>query len=80
MLRRNKDVPTGLVNGSMGTVVAIEWPMMHLDQMTDGQIPDVVFIKFDDNKIADKYFDNDGHGNVKIRPMCVNFDGKEYIF
>jgi hypothetical protein len=76
MLRRNKDVPTGLVSESMGTIISIKWPMMHLEQLNDGQIPKFVLIKFDDPKIAEKYFDKDGE-NIIIRPICVNFDGKK---
>jgi hypothetical protein len=35
-------------------------------------------IKFDDSTIADKYIDKVGD-QIKIRPVCVSFDGKEYV-
>jgi len=60
MLRRNKDVPAGLVNGVMGTITGFEWPMLHRDQLKTGQVAEVVLIKFDDSTIADKYVDKVG--------------------
>ena len=76
MLRRNKDIPVGLVNGAMGTVTGFKWHMLAKDQASAGDIPDAVLIKFDDQNIINKYFDKEGD-SVLIRPMCVNFDGKE---
>ena len=36
MLRRNQDVPIGLVNGAMGTVTGFEWPMLSREQTNPG--------------------------------------------
>lgn len=76
MLRRNKDIPIGLVNGAMGTVTGFQWPLFAQEQANEGDIPDAVLIKFDDPLISQKYFDKEGD-SVCIRPMSVNFDGKE---
>ena len=78
MLRRNQDVPTGLVNGAMGTVTGFEWPMLAQSQLNQGKIPDAVLIEFDDKTIATKYLDKVSN-LVRIRPLCVNFDGKELV-
>ena len=76
MLRRNKDIQVGLVNGAMGTVTGFQWPLLSKDQAKLGDIPDAVLIKFDDPDIANKYYDKEGD-SVIIRPLSVNFDGKE---
>jgi ATP-dependent DNA helicase PIF1 len=76
MLRRNKDIQIGLVNGAMGTVTGFQWPLLARDQAKPGDIPEAVLIKFDDPDIAANYYDKEGE-SVIIRPLSVNFDGKE---
>jgi len=76
MLRRNKDISLGLVNGAMGTITGIQWPMLNQSQLNSGDLPDCVLIKFDDKEIAEKYHDKIGD-SVIIKPITVNFDGKE---
>ena len=29
-----------MVNGSMGTITSIEWPMLNRDQLKEGDLPD----------------------------------------
>jgi hypothetical protein len=53
--------------------------MLHRDQLKTGQVPEVVLIKFDDSTIADKYIDK-VRDQIKVRPVCVSFDGKEYVY
>lgn len=60
----------------MGTITGFEWPMLHRDQLKTGQVPEAVLINFDDSMIAEKYIDKVGD-QIKIRPVCVSFDGKE---
>ena len=76
MLRRNKDISLGLVNGAMGTITVIQCPMLNQSQLNSGDLPDCVLIKFDDKEIAEKYHDKIGD-SVIIKPITVNFDGKE---
>jgi hypothetical protein len=76
VLRRNKDIQVGLVNGAMGTVTGFQWPLHSKDQANMGDIPEAVLIKFDDKDIVSKYYDVEGE-SVIIRPLCVNFDGKD---
>jgi hypothetical protein len=33
MVRRNMDTTKGLINGSLGTITGIEWPMLNRDQL-----------------------------------------------
>ncbi len=76
MLRRNKDINAGLVNGAMGTVTLFKWPLFSKEQANKGDLPDEVHIKFDDPNIINNYYDKQGD-SIIIRPMSVNFDGKE---
>jgi len=46
MLRRNKNVRHGLVNGAMGTVMGFEWAFGH-QQIKDVSFPTAVIVKFD---------------------------------
>lgn len=70
MLRKNLNIGHGLVNGAMGVVRTIEWPALRRDQLEPGELPQAVFVEFDDRSI---------HGNtigqgVKIEPCTVEFD------
>lgn len=42
MLRSNINIEQGLVNGAMGTITEIVWPLFCRDQMYDTDIPSVV--------------------------------------
>ncbi|XP_063625265.1 ATP-dependent DNA helicase PIF1-like [Cydia splendana] len=48
MLRKNINVGHGLVNGAMGVIKKIEWPALRRDQLEPGELPQAVFIEFDD--------------------------------
>lgn len=41
MLRSNINIDQGLVNGAMGTIAGIVWPLFPCDQMYDTDIPSV---------------------------------------
>ena len=63
MLRRNKNVKLGLVNGAMGTVVGFTWTFGH--QLHIGSLPEDLVVKFD--HLIDL---------VRIKPEPVDFFGK----
>ena len=65
MLRRNKDVETGKVNGATGTVVELEWNYGR-EQPEVGSMPSRVKVKFD-------------HLNIEewIHPDNIEFYGKK---
>jgi hypothetical protein len=63
MLRRNKDISLGIVNGAMGTITGIQWPMLNQSQLNSGDLTDCV-----DKVIAEKYHDKIGD-SVIIKPM-----------
>lgn len=63
MLRRNIAVSEGLVNGAMG--------IMRRDQLEDGEIPDAVYIKFDDESIGLRLKDHNGW--IPIPPSSTTF-------
>lgn len=75
MLRRNLDVPKGLVSGSMGTVRGFKWKLLSREQEKEGDLPEHVLIEFDDPNIASNYDDVEG-ACVKIKPLTVEFQGK----
>lgn len=70
MLRKNINVSHGLVNGAMGVVRKLEWPALRRDQLDSGELPQAVFIEFDDRTI---YGNVIGKG-VKIIPCTVEYD------
>ena len=47
MLRNNKDIARGLVNGAMGTVISFRWKYFARDQLECGDLPRSICIKFD---------------------------------
>ncbi|XP_034839859.2 ATP-dependent DNA helicase pif1-like [Maniola hyperantus] len=71
MLRRNIAVSDGLVNGAMGVVKGFTWPALRRDQLEDGEMPDAVLIKFDDETTGSRL--KDANGLVSIPPMCATF-------
>ncbi|KAI5639292.1 ATP-dependent DNA helicase PIF1-like [Phthorimaea operculella] len=71
MLRRNIAVLDGLVNGAMGVIKGFKWPALRRDQLEDGEMPDAVLIKFDDETIGSR--SKDGNGFVSIPPLCATF-------
>lgn len=52
MLRRNLSVSDGLVNGAMGIIKKIKWPALRSDQLEDGELPEHILVKFDDQTIG----------------------------
>ncbi|PZC74948.1 hypothetical protein B5X24_HaOG206881 [Helicoverpa armigera] len=71
MLRRNIDVSQGLVNGAMGIIKKIKWPALRRDQLEEGELPEAVYIKFDDDSIGLRLKDSDGC--IPIPPVCTTF-------
>uniref|UniRef100_A0A2A4JST8 ATP-dependent DNA helicase n=1 Tax=Heliothis virescens TaxID=7102 RepID=A0A2A4JST8_HELVI len=69
MLRRNISVSEGLVNGAIGIIKKIEWPTLRRDQLEEGELPEAVLIKFDDDSIGLRLKDNDGY--IAIPPVCT---------
>jgi len=49
MLRRNISISDGLVNGAMGVVEQFKWPALRKDQLEAGELPEAVWIKFDND-------------------------------
>ncbi|KAL0868792.1 hypothetical protein ABMA27_008224 [Loxostege sticticalis] len=73
MLRRNISVSDGLVNGAMGIVKTIKWPSLRRDQLEEGELPDCILVKFDDESIGNRLKDSDGC--VAIPPVVATFQG-----
>lgn len=71
MLRRNISVAEGLVNGAMGIVSKFKWPALRRDQIEFGELPDSVFIKFDDTTIGTNV--KDSEGLVAIAPVSATY-------
>ena len=71
MLRRNIAVSDGLVNGAMGVVKGFKWPALRRDQLEEGEMPDAVLVKFDDETIGSRL--KDANGLVSIPQMCAKF-------
>jgi ATP-dependent exoDNAse (exonuclease V) alpha subunit len=67
MLRRNKDVETGKVNGATGTILAFEWNYGR-EQPTIGSLPTRVKVQFDHM-----------HNEEWLQPDNIEFDGKKNI-
>jgi ATP-dependent exoDNAse (exonuclease V) alpha subunit len=67
-----------MVNGSMGTITSIEWPMLNRDQLKEGDLPESVLIEFDDKQIASKisFLDKVGE-SVRIKAHNCTFEGKK---
>lgn len=70
MLRRNINVNHGLVNGAMGVIRKFEWPALRRDQLETGELPQAVFVEFDDLTIKN----NEPGVGVRIEPCSINFD------
>ncbi|CAG4993924.1 unnamed protein product [Parnassius apollo] len=71
MLRRNISVSEGLVNGAMGIIKKIKWPALRRDQLEDGELPEAVYVKFDDETIGRRL--KDSNGCVPIPPSSTTF-------
>ncbi|KAF9409708.1 hypothetical protein HW555_010998, partial [Spodoptera exigua] len=74
MLRRNIAVSEGLVNGAMGIIKKIKWPALRRDQLEEGELPEAVYVKFDDDTIAVRLKDRDGC--IPIPPSSTTFQAK----
>ena len=70
MLRRNLEVSSGLVNGAIGKVTKIIWPLFHRDQLEDGGQPQFIQVQFE-TSIAGSI-----NNTVDIKPMTVYYTGK----
>lgn len=70
MLRRNININHGLVTGAMGIVRSIEWPALRRDQLESGELPQAVYVEFDDLTIKENL---PGVG-VRIEPCTIDFD------
>ena len=70
MLRKNINVNHGLVNGAIGIIRKIEWPALRRDQLQPGELPQSVFVEFDDRSIRG----NTAGIGVKIEPTTVEYD------
>uniref|UniRef100_A0A2H1V3D6 SFRICE_031991 n=1 Tax=Spodoptera frugiperda TaxID=7108 RepID=A0A2H1V3D6_SPOFR len=70
MLRRNINVDHGLVNGAMGVIRKIDWPALRREQLEPGELPQAIFVEFDDATITGN---KPGIG-VRIEPSTSEFD------
>ncbi|CAH0669364.1 unnamed protein product [Spodoptera exigua] len=70
MLRRNINVNHGLVNGAIGIIRRIEWPSLRREQLEPGELPQAVFVEFDDRSVKG----NELGVGVCIEPSTVDFD------
>lgn len=70
MLRRNININHGLVNGAMGVIRKIEWPALRREQLEVGELPQAVFLEFDDHSITG----NQPGIGVRIEPCTTEFD------
>ncbi|XP_076393046.1 uncharacterized protein LOC143266003 [Megachile rotundata] len=71
MLRRNISISDGLINGAMGIVKKFIWPALRRDQLEEGELPDSVLIKFDDESVGNRFKDIDGY--IPISPVSATF-------
>ena len=65
MLRDNIPLANCLVNGAMGVIIDISWPMFNKEQMSEGQLPESVGVRSADA------------GAHKIKSIPIEFDGKK---
>lgn len=70
MLRKNINVGHGLVNGAMGVIRKIKWPALRRDQLEPGELPQAVFVEFDDKTIRG----NAISVGLKIEPSTIEFN------
>lgn len=75
MLRRNLCISDGLVNGVMGVIKKLKWPALRHDQLETGELPDAVFVEFDDSSIGQRRKNTDGL--VPISPTSVIFQANK---
>ena len=66
MLRKNINIAKGLVNGSIGTVIKIEWMNFQKEPLIFGELPEFIEVKFDDITEPER-----------ILPISVEFDGRK---
>lgn len=71
MLRRNISVSDGLVNGAMGIVKKFKWPALRRNQLEEGELPESVLVKFDDDTIGSRIKDADGC--IAVPPVTATY-------
>ena len=54
--------------------IGIEWSILQRDQKNDGDLPEAILIKFDDDSLAQSYTDKLGD-SIRIKPYSSTFDG-----
>src|SRR5665811_1101347 len=74
MLRRNLSLTDRLVNGSIGTVVGIKWTGLRRNQLQEGDLPESIVIRFDNDMGGHR---KDTNGLVHLEPVSVELVGKK---
>lgn len=59
----------GLVNGSTGTVVGIKWTALRDEPLQDGDLPEILIVRFDGN-MGGRHKDINGY----VRVQCSTFE------
>jgi ATP-dependent DNA helicase PIF1 len=72
MLIRNTSMTDGLVNGSIGTLRNLKWPLLREEQLEDGDLPEEMIVEFD-NGLGGKKKDSSGY--VALKPIPVEYVG-----
>jgi ATP-dependent exoDNAse (exonuclease V) alpha subunit len=72
MLIRNTSMTDGLVNGSIGTLRKLKWPLLRDEPLEDGDIPEEIQVDFDNGLGGKK---KDANGLVILNPIPVEYVG-----